>query len=127
MEKRLPFRVVVAGSRSISDTTMIFAKLDSIMRNKLQTHEVTIISGCAKGPDTIGEEWARKSHLKVDLIPADWDRDGRSAGMIRNKIMCDTADAVIAFHDGKSSGTKNMIDIATRAKKMVRVVRCTAQ
>lgn len=124
MARKLPFRVVVAGSRTISDQELIFGKLNHYLGEKMKTHEITVISGCARGPDTIGETWARKNRLKVHLIAADWDRHGRAAGMIRNKLMCDSCDAVIAFFDGQSHGTRNMIDLAIGAKKMLRVVRC---
>ena len=120
--ERLPFRVVVAGSRSIRDEALIYTKLDTILGNKIKTHDIRIISGCAAGPDTIGARWAYERCLRVDKVPADWDKFGRSAGMIRNKIMLEVADAVIAFHDGASPGTANMIDITRAAKKPLRIV-----
>ncbi len=48
------------------------------------------------------------------MYPAAWDTYGLKAGYIRNEEMADNADALIAIWDGKSRGTKHMIDIATR-------------
>lgn len=118
----LPFRVVVAGSRTIRDKAMIFHHLDKILERKLQTHQVTIISGCAAGPDSIGVEWALDHNVPFIKRPANWKELGRSAGYIRNMIMLESCHAVIAFHDGKSRGTAHMIKITREAKKPLRVI-----
>ena len=60
---------------------MIYAKLDTILGNKIKTHDIRIISGCAAGPDTIGARWAYERGLPVDKVPADWEKFGKSAGM----------------------------------------------
>ena len=57
------------------------------------------------------------------LYPADWERHGRAAGPIRNEEMAEVSDALIAFWDGKSRGTKSMIEIARRKGLQVAVVR----
>ena len=57
------------------------------------------------------------------LYPADWERHGRAAGPIRNEEMAEVSDALIAFWDGKSRGTKSMIEIAMRKGLQVAVVR----
>lgn len=124
MQKRLPFRVVVAGSRTIIDRPTIHRHLETILCQKMKTHAVTIISGCAKGPDTIGAEWALAKNLPVEYVRANWEKFGKQAGMLRNQIMNNGCDAVIAFHDGKSSGTANMIQIAQQSKRMIRVINC---
>lgn len=123
-EKKLPFRVVIAGSRTILDRLMVCNHLDKILGAKIQTHAVTIISGCAKGPDTIGAEWAIVKELPVEYVRANWEKFGKQAGMLRNQIMNNGCDAVIAFHDGKSSGTANMIQIAKQSKRMIRIINC---
>jgi len=57
------------------------------------------------------------------LYPADWNRHGRAAGPIRNEKMAEVSDALIAFLDGKSRGTRSMIEIARRKGLQVAVVR----
>lgn len=73
-----------------------------------------IISGHANGADTIAEHYAMDHHLQCELYPAEWDKYGRSAGPIRNEQMAKIADKVIVFWDGKSHGTKNMIQQAIK-------------
>ena len=46
------------------------------------------------------------------VFPADWDKYGKRAGYLRNVQMAEYADALLAFWDGESRGTKNMIDEA---------------
>ena len=55
----------------------------------------------------------RKSmDIKLSTSPADWDLDGKSAGFKRNVKMAEYADALVAFWDGESKGTKHMIETA---------------
>lgn len=61
--------------------------------------------------------------IPVIHFPANWDKHGKSAGHIRNAEMAKYADALVAFWDGKSKGTKGMIDYATRCNLRVKVVR----
>jgi len=66
------------------------------------------------GADRLGEQWASKHGIPVKQFPAQWRKHGHSAGYKRNETMADNADALIALWDGKSRGTKHMIDIARR-------------
>ena len=58
----------------------------------------------------------------MELFPADWKKYGKSAGYVRNSEMAEVAESLIAFWDGKSRGTKNMIDIAKNKGLKVRIV-----
>lgn len=71
-----------------------------------------IVSGTARGADQLGEAWAVNNGVPIERYAADWAKFGRAAGPIRNKIMAQNAEALIALWDGKSSGTKNMIELA---------------
>ena len=59
---------------------------------------------------------------KCYRFPADWDKYGKAAGYKRNGEMARNADALIAFWDGKSRGTKHMIDLAKKYDLQARVV-----
>ena len=89
----------------------------------MKTHNVIIVSGHAPGADSLGEKFAADHNLKCELHPADWKRHGRAAGPIRNEEMAEVSDALIAFWDGKSRGTRSMIEIARRKGLQVAVVR----
>lgn len=77
--------------------------------------EITeVVSGTCKGVDQLGEEWAERKGIPVKKFPADWSKHGRRAGPLRNREMAKYADALIAIWDGKSRGTRSMIDEALR-------------
>ena len=98
-------RVVIAGGRDFSDYGALNRALESIEFPE----EIIIISGGAKGADSLGERYARDNKLKCERYPADWGTYGKAAGPIRNKRMCNVCDVIIAFWDGISPGTRNMI------------------
>ena len=76
--------------------------------------EIVIISGHALGADSLDERYAQERGFKIETYPADWKKYGRAAGPIRNEQMANIANALIAFWDGKSKGTKNMINLAKK-------------
>lgn len=80
-----------------------------------------IISGTARGADTLGEAWAKENGVPCEQYPADWKRYGRAAGLRRNESMADNAAALVALWDGSSSGTKHMINIARKKGLLVYV------
>ena len=116
------FRVIVAGGRNFRDEVLLRNKLDFYLDKVSKTHEIHIVCGKARGADTLGEQYALERNYAVDAYPADWDRFGKSAGYKRNVIMADNADALVAFWDGESHGTKHMIDTAKAKGLKVRVV-----
>lgn len=90
---------------------------------------VTIVSGTANGADKLGERFAREFSLNLKRFPANWDKYGKSAGYKRNAQMAKYASdslskkVLIAFWDGKSSGTKHMINLAKERNLEVHIVR----
>lgn len=118
------FRVIVAGSRDFCKSSLLYAALDSLLSKVKENDEIVIVSGGAKGADKLGEQYAKERGYKLQVYPADWDQYGKAAGPIRNKQMAENADALVAFWDGKSLGTKNMIDEATKHGLKRRIVFC---
>lgn len=106
------YRVIIAGSRDFDDYGMLCESCDRFLAQKHQTHDIVIVSGTARGADQLGERYAHERGYAVEKYPADWNRDGKAAGPIRNAQMAMVADALIAFWDGNSRGTQNMIDLA---------------
>lgn len=100
-------KTIIAGSRSITNyKTVVYAV------SQCGWVPSAIVSGCAPGVDTLGEEFAKQFNLPIHKYPADWNTQGRAAGPIRNRQMGDNADALIAIWDGKSPGTGDMIKYA---------------
>ena len=117
------FKIVVAGGREFSDYELLKIKMDSFIKTKSLTHKIVIISGTAKGADMMGETYADDRQLNVMKFPAQWELHGKSAGYKRNLHMSTVADAVVVFWDGKSKGSKHMIDISKAAGLPIRVVK----
>lgn len=115
------FRVIIAGGRNFKDYNLLKTKCDAFLEEKRKTHEVVVISGTASGADAMGERYAQERGLAVRRFPADWNQYGKAAGYIRNCQMADNADALIAFWDGRSRGTGNMIEIARKRNMPIRV------
>ena len=115
------FRVIVAGGRDFNNYNGLAASLDYLLKNI--NDEIQIVCGMARGADRLGERYAKENGYKVIYLPADWDSDGKSAGFKRNIKMAELADALVAFWDGKSTGTKHMIEIAKGKGLDVRIKR----
>jgi len=111
-------KIIVAGGRDFT--------------NRSQLHEVCrayfgpedqLVCGMAKGADAMALAWADGQRKRVLEFPADWDKHPKAAGPIRNRKMAQEGDTLIAFWDGKSRGTKNMIDEALKAGLEIHVFR----
>lgn len=102
-------KTIIAGSRGITEAWTVEM---AVRQSMLDVSEV--VSGGANGVDKLGEKWAADHDVPCRVFPADWDTHGKAAGPIRNSEMAEYAEALVAVWDGKSRGTKDMID---KAKK----------
>ena len=116
------YKVIIAGCRDFTDYELLREKCDYHLQN-LRLEDIVIVSGHASGADSLGERYAQERGFQLETYPADWKAHGRAAGPIRNAKMARVAHALIAFWDGKSRGTKNMIDTARKHNLQVAVVR----
>ena len=111
------FRIIVAGSREFRNFEMLNEVLEGYI-DKMNKDTITIVSGCAKGADELGEVFAGNHKLNLEKFPADWQKYGTEAGFIRNTQMARFATengshgVLFAFWNGKSNGTKDMINKA---------------
>jgi len=111
--------LIIAGSRSFTDYGRLEKEVLSFLKeHKAKNEKVSIISGRAKGADTLGEKFADKFGLEKILMPAEWEKYGKAAGHIRNRVMRGMATHCMVFWDGKSPGSKNMIDITSEVKSV---------
>lgn len=113
-------KVLICGSRDIKDLSLIG---QAINESTLKVTE--IISGDARGVDTLAIQYARANKLDLTVMPANWEGRGKSAGYHRNARMVAYADAVIAIWDGESPGTGNTVELAKRKEipVYVKIVR----
>lgn len=108
-------RVAVVGSRTFNDYLLLLNTLDSIPID-------SIVSGGARGADSLAKKYAEASGLLIVEYLPEWDKYGRRAGFIRNVQIVDNSDLVIAFWDGISKGTGHSIDYARKIGKPLKVI-----
>ena len=106
--------LLIAGSRNLTEADAVFAStVCGLILNKADT----LLNGGATGVDTLAHDAAKHVGATAIRCLPDWKTHGKSAGPIRNKQMVDMADEIIVLWDGKSRGTKNVINLAKRARK----------
>lgn len=106
-------KVLVCGGRDYGDQTYLFSVLDAL-NSRVRISE--IIEGGATGADALAGKWALAHRVVLTECKADWQRNGRAAGPIRNQKMLDECkpDLVLAFPGG--TGTADMVRRARAAK-----------
>ena len=107
-------KVIIAGGREFADYDLLKRVCNHMLSVVKETSQVTIVSGGARGVDKMGERYAKEFGINLIIMNADWEKHGKSAGYKRNQEMANVSTHLIAFWDGKSRGTKHMIDIAKR-------------
>lgn len=105
-------KIAVIGSRTCNDKDLVDRYLSEFFEPQDE-----LISGGARGADSLGAEWARSKNYKVTEFIPDWEKYGKSAGFIRNKDIIDNCNRVICFWDGISKGSANSLNIAKKQNK----------
>ena len=117
-------RVVIAGSRDYDNYEEAKRFIDNCIANIRKQNTIVIVSGGCRGADKIGERYAKENSFQVELLLPEWTKYGKSAGPRRNRLMAQISDYIICFWDGKSKGTKSMIDYAKMYEKPLRIKMC---
>lgn len=107
-------KIAIIGSRAFSDYEMLSSFLNKFLKNN-QINPEEIVSGGAKGADTLAEKFALENNIKTVIFNPDWEQFGRNACSVRNTQIVEYSDIVFAFWDGKSPGTN---DSVTKAEKL---------
>lgn len=103
--------IVVNGSRTFRDYGKLCEVLDNLIP-KEERANYKIISGGAAGADQLVESYAVNNSIWLTVCIPNWKKNGKAAGMIRNKHMIDKASMLVSFWDGRSPGTKQSIEYA---------------
>jgi hypothetical protein len=116
------FKVVIAGGRDFNDFPRLCNVMDKLLINVIKVNKIIIISGGARGADTLGERYARLRSFGLIKVKADWNKYNKSAGFIRNKEMLNIADGVVCFWDEKSKGTGHMVTLTDSSLTPLKVI-----
>jgi len=108
-------KVAVIGSRTFNDYEEIKRTLSAI-------NITLLVSGGAKGADTLGEQYAKENNIPTKIFFPDWNKHGKAAGFIRNTDIINEAELVVAFWDNSSKGTKDSLQKAEKAGKKILVI-----
>jgi hypothetical protein len=111
---------MVCGSREGFDLGYVHMILYDLLGDR-RPGDLTVIHGGARGVDSHAGAWARNKDILTEVFLPEWDRLGNSAGFVRNHLMVERADMVVAFWDGKSKGTKHSIDLAIKERKELHI------
>jgi len=107
-------RIAIIGSRTTTNYGLIQRELLKYIGKK----NVIIVSGGAKGADSLGEKFAEEFGYQTDIFYPDWDKHGKGAGFIRNSDIIENSDIIFAFTTG-SKGTEDSIKKAIKKGKIV--------
>lgn len=110
-------KLIIAGSRDFDNYELLKQTVLPYL-NDIEE----IISGTARGADSLGEQFAKEFNIPVRQFPADWNAYGKKAGYLRNVQMAKNATACIVFWDGKSRGTQHMINIAKQYGLKLKII-----
>ena len=137
-------RIIVAGGRNFNDFNLMTQSLDNIL-TQAKVDKIVVVSGKAKGADTLGERYAKLRGHAVAPFPADWNnisipgavvktnsygKYNSRAGHMRNEKMARYTAAspvrgvLVAFWNGNAGGTSSMIKIARSYGLRVFVIKC---
>lgn len=111
--------LAIVGSRDFDNFTILSEAID----NFIEKHgEISyIVSGGAKGADSLAEKYAKINNIKMKIFKPDWKKYGKAAGIIRNKDIVDNSTHLIAFRINNSRGTTNSIMRAQKKKMYVKI------
>jgi len=107
-------RVAVVGSRGLTVNDL---------GKYLPEGTTEIISGGARGIDTCAREYAVSHGIKLTEFLPEYEKYGRAAPIKRNVTIIENSDIVLAFWDGKSPGTKFVINKCGDMGVEVKVIR----
>ena len=105
-------KIAIIGSRTFTDYTLLQEVLLKFGKDVTE-----VVSGAAKGADSLGAKYAKEHKLRLTEFNPDWEKYGKSAGYRRNVDIIENCDWVVAFWDGVSKGTAHSINIARNKRK----------
>ena len=123
----MAFYLLVAGSRGFDNYGLLKKRLDHLLQNHTND-EIHIVSGGARGADSLAEQYARERGYQMHVFPADWNKFGKSAGYRRNEqmhrfIIQFPKRGCVCFWDGESKGTQHNFQLCEKYDTPLRIVR----
>lgn len=112
--------LAIVGHRKFTDQHLLDDTLkEFVVRHGMPT---LVVSGGAKGADTLGEAWAKKHKIVVNILKPDWKKHGKKAGVLRNTDIVNACTHVVAFPSKLGKGTQDSIHKAKLQGKVMTIV-----
>ena len=111
-------KLAIIGSRNFTNYKLLQEILE-----QYKPKITLVVSGAAKGADSLGEKWALENNIQSLIFPADWNQYGKRAGFIRNEDIIKNCDCCVAFWDGESKGTKHSLSLCKKYNKPYEIVQ----
>ena len=112
--------IAIVGGRDFNDYPLLKESISAY----IDAHEKpeNIVSGGAKGADTLAAQFAAEMGIPLLIFKPDYQRYGRGATLVRNTQIIENAEVVFAFWDGQSKGTKDSIKKAEKLEKELYII-----
>ena len=110
-------KLAIIGSRTFNDYELLCDHLEEHLNTTTM-----VVSGAARGADSLGEKWAINNDIETLIFPADWDKYGKRAGYIRNEDIIKNCDFCIALWDGISKGTMHSVSLCKKYNKPYKII-----
>jgi len=116
-------KIAIVGSRKFENYTLFKEKVNECLKewDVVSSQIVKVVSGGAKGADTLAYKWACENNIIITVYIPDWKAFGKAAGILRNKSIVDDCTHMIAFPTQSGKGTQDSIKRAKRTSKIIKV------
>lgn len=126
------FALLIAGTRSYTDYDTVRKTADYLLQKQVTMRNILIVSGGATGADALAERYAKERGFELKIVPADWQKYGKSAGPRRNAVMHHIIEgyehrACLCFWDGSSRGTAHNFELAKKGGTRLVVYNYTSK
>jgi len=116
VKKNKTLRLAIIGSRDFDNYPLLKKIIDKFIQRH-SDKDIVLVSGGARGADSLARRYAQENSLRIDEYFADWDKFGKSAGYKRNHTIWENSDMGIAFWDGESKGTQHSFSLSASMGK----------
>lgn len=113
-------KLAIVGGRTFNNYDLMCQALEEYCED--MGMPILVVSGGAKGADTLGERWAKENGIKTLILKPDWST-GSKAGLNRNTDIVNASTHVIAFVMPESRGTWDTIRKARKSDKNVKIIK----
>lgn len=117
-------KLAIIGSRDFTDYQLCCKAIDQFLDEwDLSPAEITeVVSGGARGADSLAEKWATEKNLSMKIFYPDWKTYGKAAGPRRNQMIIEYTNYLIAFPSITGRGTQDSLRKANYMKKPTKVL-----